>query len=180
MGLKKIILVEKNNDDIDYLEPTTFNYSLADLNSSASYKYSINHYFENPSQILEDIRFQGSSFEVKEINTSVTGVSFYGGSRVTDIYDLQISNIEDHAIKTIDFMHSYNLCQQNEDSEYPFGKLTLQSIGLYGQENTKISPPYIFTYNKNFNYRKEIREMPDRPGYTQYIKFVDDCFIIKE
>lgn len=123
----------------------------------------------------------GTSVEqVKAMISAGSGDPYSGDSwdGVLDQYDIDNTNkggsvnlthdLHQRALKRIKFNYSYALCSKTPnsfkyaktpplpgESSQLNGKLTLESLSLYGRSDTKLSPDYIFEYGKNPPYNKD-------------------------
>lgn len=76
--------------------------------------------------------------------------SSYFQENVLDVKDVQdnISAIEQKALKVIEFNQDYSLCKNTPNSSATGGgKLTLNSVKIYGHGKADILPSYNFAYN---------------------------------
>jgi len=82
-------------------------------------------------------------------------------NNVIDVNDISANAnyrtfLESNSLNRILFNYSYNLCKGAPNSFTPepvsSGKLTLESVSLFAQNNNKIMPDYKFYYGNNVNY----------------------------
>lgn len=96
---------------------------------------------------------------------------------VLDVYDEELANYRNHALRTIDFETDYSLVKgtPNSFSNNDFyhlanvslnpeayendGKLTLKALTYGGKQGESIIPPTRFSYDKNPIYKKDARDL---------------------
>ncbi len=141
LKLDKIILVE--NEDIN------------NFNLSHSITPDIN-------QAVNTIRLRASGYKwnsagslIGETNETLHDREWTAGNYQSNVYltnNYSQSLIDQHAVSSINFNHSYSLYRKNSSS---IGKLTLNKLETIGRNNTNLIPPYAFTYYNSSTYNDD-------------------------
>lgn len=66
-------------------------------------------------------------------------------NNVLDVTDIEGLNLEQNALKVIEFNHDYSLAKDSPNGSP--GKLTLGSLSFKGKGGQSLIPPYVFSYN---------------------------------
>ena len=76
----------------------------------------------------------------------------YNGVNGSSVSGPARTYIEGNALRRVIFNTDYQLCPGVSNSDFGYGKLTLQSISVLGRNNVKLFPDYKFTYGNNPSY----------------------------
>ncbi|MBI2269790.1 MAG: hypothetical protein HYU69_05460 [Bacteroidetes bacterium] len=128
--------------------------------SCVAKKRQKNYYDENASWTINGDRYRtcsGSSYLADISLYNIPTYTSYFQANVLDVKDVEddIADIEEKALKVVQFSQDYSLCGNTPNSDATAtnpsstakGKLTLNSVKIYGLGKADILPSYNFTYN---------------------------------
>ncbi|MBN8696067.1 MAG: hypothetical protein J0L87_06020 [Bacteroidetes bacterium] len=102
----------------------------------------------------------GNQYNLSNISVfNVPSYSSYFEDNILDIKDVEsnLTTIESKSLKVVEFNHDYSLCSGTPNSSaVSSGKLTLNSVNIYGKGKANLLPPYLFNYNNEIGQVDEI------------------------
>jgi hypothetical protein len=103
----------------------------------------------NKSNTIDLIGAPGQAYSFNDPKLNITyNFSLNLQDNILDINDSFVSNIEQNAVRVINFGYDYSLAQNSVNTEAG-GKLTLKNLYFKGKGGVSLMPPYKFEYTNN-------------------------------
>ena len=138
LKLDKIILIDKEN--------------LSNFSLSHSTTPDTNSMLNKIELKATGLKYNSAGQYIGEITEVLHSRSWTAGTYHSNVYltnDYTQSFIDQHALSSVNFNHSYSLFKKNTSS---IGKLTLKSVKNSGRNGINLIPKYNFSYyNNNYN-----------------------------
>lgn len=207
LKLDKIIIVNKNDNYSNYcddwgcsLKPGYSNKQSSNF-GSITFERVLQPYFSNYHHCWDitgdwEHRYNVGNGIPQLTNTNSISLTGDYWNSILDIDDIHPDFDWSKAIRVIKFNYDYSLCENTPNSQSTEkGKLTLNSINIYGRNMTSAMPPYVFDYykksdnkfsndnkdawgfDKNYAYNWNLKQVINPIGSIFTIKYESDKYI---